>query len=122
MKAISKGAAALAMAVLVAAATPHFGLSKSMPAADTSVDSPEQIQLWFTQAPEEGSVTIRLIDAGGDLVETGDVERDAEDGKLMSVSVDGALSAGAYTVAWRGIGDDGHVVSSDFTFSVAEQN
>lgn len=121
MKAITKGAAALVMAVAIAAATPHFGLSKSMPAAGTSVSSPELLQLWFTQAPQEGSVTIRLLDAGGDMVETGEVERDGEDRKLMSVAVDGTLSGGTYTVSWRGIGDDGHVVRDDFEFSVADQ-
>jgi methionine-rich copper-binding protein CopC len=31
------------------------------------------------------------------------------------------LPAGGYTVAWRGIGDDGHVVRGDFTFSVTAQ-
>ena len=65
-----------------------------------------------------GSVTIRLIDAGGDLVETGEVMRSDEDPKMMWVDVDGDVAAGAYTVAWRGIGDDGHVIRDDFTFSV----
>ena len=38
----------------------HFGLSNSIPSADSKIVSPGQLQLWFTQAPQEGSVTIRL--------------------------------------------------------------
>ena len=71
---------------------------------------------------EDGSVTIRLIDAGGDLVQTGDPVRNAEDPKLMEVAVDQMLDEGAYTVAWRGIGDDGHVVRNDFGFRVTAGN
>ena len=96
----------------------HFGLAKSIPDADSSVQSPEQLQLWFTQAPQDGSVTIRLIDAAGDLVQTGEPVRHAEDAKLMEVQVGQFLDEGAYTVAWRGIGDDGHVVRNEFGFSV----
>lgn len=110
---------AFALAAVAAVwAPPHFALTKSMPEADSSTPSPEHIQLWFTQAPQEGSVTVRLVDAGGDLVETGDPMRNGEDPKLMELAVGHALGAGAYTVAWRGIGDDGHVVRGEFAFSV----
>lgn len=114
----------MVLALSVSAATwsvRHFGLAKSIPAADSSIESPAQLQLWFTQAPQEGSVTIRLIDSNGDLVETGDPVRNAEDGKLMEVEVGRTLPGGAYTVAWRGIGDDGHVVRDDFGFRVSAQ-
>lgn len=99
----------------------HFGLAKSIPAADSSVTAPEQLQLWFTQAPQDGSVSIRLVDAAGSLVETGEPVRNADDPKLMEVSIGHALSAGSYTVAWRGIGDDGHVVRNEFGFSVTAE-
>ena len=97
----------------------HFGLGSSAPEADASVASLEEVRLWFTQVPQDNSVGIRLIDAAGEAVETGEASRDAEDGKVFSVALDAELSAGAYTVAWRGIGDDGHVVRGDFGFSIA---
>ncbi|HAY77141.1 MAG TPA: hypothetical protein DCY33_04805 [Gemmatimonadetes bacterium] len=96
----------------------HFGLSKSIPSAGSKVVSPGQLQLWFTQAPQEGSVTIRLVDSGGDLVGTGEPVRNSEDPKLMEVDVPSVLDAGVYTVVWRGIGDDGHVVRDEFGFEV----
>ena len=98
--------------------TIHFGLAKSIPEADSSVLSPEAVQLWFTQIPQNNSVGMRLINSAGDLLETGPIMQDSEDHKRYSVQVKGKLAAGAHMVAWRGIGDDGHVVRNEFSFTV----
>ena len=119
----------LALVVLcsILAATPavdgpfHFGLRQSAPAADAKVPAPEEVRLWFTQVPQESSVAIRVIDASGEAVETGEVASDPDDGKIVYVTIGPTLAAGAYTVSWRGIGDDGHVVRGDFAFSVTAQ-
>ena len=115
----------LALLMAVGAAGPtdstaeyHFGLSKSAPEADASVPSPEEVRLWFTESPEDNSIAIRVINTAGDAMETGDATQDADDGKVFSVSIASALAAGTYTVAWRGIGDDGHVARGDFEFLV----
>ena len=99
----------------------HFALSKSEPSADATVAAPAEIRLWFTEAPEDESVAIRITAAGDRLVETGDVTRDPADGKVFSSAIPGPLAAGRYTVAWRGIGDDGHVARGDFSFTVTAQ-
>lgn len=118
----------LGLALAVGASTPvaasdayHFALSESSPEADASGPAPEEVRLWFTQVPQENSVAIRLIDAAGDALETGEPTADEEDGTIVSVSIDGHLGVGTYTVAWRGIGDDGHVVRGDFEFAVTAQ-
>jgi len=116
------------MAVLVlAAATPrsesavHFALSRSVPAADASVSSPAELQLWFTQVPKPGSLSVRLTNARGDLVETPEPRAAEADAKEIHVAVERRLAAGGYRVAWRGIGDDGHVVQGEFGFTVTAQ-
>jgi methionine-rich copper-binding protein CopC len=96
----------------------HFGLAKSIPEADSSVPSPEAVQLWFTQIPQDNSVGIRLINPAGDLLETGPIMQDSEDQKRYSVQAKNKLTAGTYMIAWRGIGDDGHVVRDEFSFTV----
>lgn len=123
-----KRLAALALVIIVSVGatlsrspspgTVHFGLAKSLPEADSSVPSPGAIHLWFTQVPQDNSVGIRLVNLSGDLLETGSLKQDNEDHKSFSVQVDGRLGAGAYKVAWRGIGDDGHVVRNEFSFTV----
>lgn len=99
----------------------HFQLNKSAPEADSQIESPEEVRLWFSQAPQDNSMQIRLIDADGELVETGEVARDAEDAKIYSIAVEAPLPAAGYTVSWRAIGQDGHVVRGDFAFTVTAQ-
>jgi len=99
----------------------HFALSKSMPVAESSIESPAEVRLWFTEAPEDNTTAIRVVDAAGDLMESGDVAQDADDASVFSVAIKGRLAAGAYTVSWRAIGEDGHVVRDEFTFSVTQQ-
>lgn len=99
----------------------HFALSRSVPAADATVPSPEEVRLWFTQVAQPGSVAIRLVAPGGDAVQTSDPIPDEDDGRVYHVDVATKLPAGAYTVSWRGIGDDGHIVRGDFGFNVTAE-
>jgi methionine-rich copper-binding protein CopC len=50
-----------------------------------------------------------------------DIQEDPEDERVHFVELHGALAAGTYTVAWRGMGADGHVVRESFSFSVTGQ-
>ncbi|HLU66431.1 MAG TPA: copper resistance protein CopC [Kofleriaceae bacterium] len=97
----------------------HFDLSGSEPEADATVPAPDTVTLWFTEVPQENSVSIRLVDAEGELVDASDASQDPEDGRKFSVTPGATLVPGRYTVAWRGIGSDGHTVRGDFGFSVA---
>ena len=115
------GVAIGAVPLSFASSDVHFALSKSMPEADSSIESPAEVRLWFTEAPEDNTVSIRLVDGDAGLVEAGDVAQDADDAKIFSVAVQQVLPAGSYAVAWRAIGDDGHVVRGDFTFAVTQQ-
>ena len=119
----------LMLLVGLAAATPsdvvdtefHFALSKSMPVADSSGESPPEIRLWFTEAPDAGTTSIRLIAADEQAIDTGDVTQDKEDELSFGVTLEQALAPGAYTVVWRAMGADGHVVRDDYHFTVVAQ-
>lgn len=96
----------------------HFDLSRSEPEADAAVPAPDTVTLWFTEVPQDNSVSIRLVDSEGELVDATDPSQDAEDGRKFMIAPAGTLAPGRYTVAWRGIGSDGHTVRGDFDFSV----
>ena len=96
----------------------HLALQSSLPAADAVVPSPAVIQLDFTEAPRAGTTSIRLVDAGGNLLATGEVTQSAQDATVFTTSVDRSLTAGAYSVAWRAMANDGHVLTEDFAFTV----
>lgn len=114
------GLLGLTLLVGLTAAAPslHFKLDKSEPGQNAETLSPEAVKLWFSQVPQAKSTSIRLLDAGGDPVETGDVIQDSEDGRLQSVALLAKLAPGAYSVAWRSMASDGHVVRGDFAFTV----
>lgn len=95
----------------------HFALSKSSPEADASVEAPSEIRLWFTQEPQDGTTSIRVVEADEAGVHVGDVEQHGEDPTSFAVPLHGTLPPGTYTVAWRGMGQDGHVVRETFTFT-----
>ena len=99
----------------------HFQLRGSAPEADAVLGAPPaEVRLWFSQEPQDGSMSIRLVDPTGDVHETGDVVQDVEDGKIFTVAIADRLAPATYTVAWRALGQDGHVVRGDFAFTVAD--
>ena len=110
-----------ALAAVPASDVPHFALSRSAPEADASVQSPSEIRLWFTEEPEEGTTQIRILEAEDAGVHVMDIEQDPEDPRSFSVELHGEFSPGTYTVSWRGMGADGHVVRDTFEFTVVAQ-
>jgi len=100
-------------------AIPHFELSRSEPGAEATVQSPSEGRLWFTQVPQENTTSIRVLEPKGDPLHTGEVIQDASDGQAFSVALHGALPPAIYTVSWRSMGSDGHVVKGEFTFTVS---
>lgn len=122
IRALSVAVAVLAgLAATHAPEARHFALDKSVPEADATVPAPSEIRLWFTQVPQEGSTSIRLVEADEAGVHVGDVMQDPDEPTTFYVELHGALPAGTYTVSWRGMGQDGHVIRDSFTFSVAAE-
>ncbi len=100
----------------VATAMAHLAATKTMPDADAVVaESPEQIQVWFTQDPDPAVSQLVLAGPAGE-VELGDTT--VADEKSLMAMVPRALAPGSYTVSWRTAGDDGHVRRGDFAFTV----
>lgn len=97
----------------------HLELTKSEPAKGaTLTQSPSAIQLWYSQEPQVKLTTVKLTGPAGEL-DLKPVTVVGEDGKHLSAPVPGALAPGAYTVAWRTLARDGHVVNGEFGFSIA---
>jgi methionine-rich copper-binding protein CopC len=114
-------AVAAVMAVLAltpAAAWAHASLVKASPAARAVVSrSPARAQLWFNERLEALYSHLSVIDAQGGRVDLGDVQVGPDDPKKLSVGLP-ALAPGVYTVRFRVLSVDGHIVESQFTFTV----
>ncbi|MEO8467999.1 MAG: copper resistance CopC family protein [Gammaproteobacteria bacterium] len=104
------------MVAFTSIAAAHTPLTASIPAATATVPAP---------------VKEIVLEFGGDVRLTAMVLTDAQGGnkklaavpaavaKKFTLTVEDDLKPGAYTVNWRAVGADTHVVSGDFRFTVA---
>ena len=100
----------------VATAAAHMTVQKTMPEADAVLpESPQHIQVWFTQSPDP--VISRLtLEGAAAAVALGETE--VRDDRSLVAMLPSKLGAGAYTVRWRTAGDDGHTQRGEFAFTV----
>ena len=97
-------------------AVAHTPLTATVPAAKASVSAPvKQIVLEF--GGDVRLTALVLTDAQGANKKVAAVP--AAIAKKFALAVEDDLKPGAYTVNWRAVGADTHVVSGDFRFTVA---
>ena len=114
---------ALCIGLLVLAALPacveaHAVLVRSAPEARASVRvPPRRAQLWFSERLEPAYATLSVWSEAGAPADAGDAAVDTDDPTVLSVSAPN-LVPGRYTVRYRVLSVDGHVVESSFTFTV----
>lgn len=95
---------------------PHLTLTRSAPSAGSTLETfPARLQLWFSEEPLLLLTGITLTGPSG-AVKLG-APRAASEQSLV-VSVETALEPGAYRIAWKTAGDDGHVVRGTVDFSM----
>jgi methionine-rich copper-binding protein CopC len=116
--------AALAGALLacllwaVPPARAHASLVRSTPAHRAVLGQmPERVQLWFNERLEPAYSTVTVWNEAGAQVDARDVTVGPDDPRLLSVTVE-ARQSGLYTVKYRVLSVDGHIVDSRFTFTV----
>ncbi len=98
----------------------HAYLVKSVPAQRAVLlRTPAKIQLWFNERLEPRYSSIAISDSGGNPVDTGKSEVNADDPKRLSTSIK-ALPAGRYLVKYRVLSVDGHIVEDQFTFTIKQ--
>jgi methionine-rich copper-binding protein CopC len=96
----------------------HAYLVRSSPAARAVITAaPEQVQLWFNERLEPAYAVISIWNADRQRIDAGDGRVDAADPARLSVRVP-PLPGGVYTVRYRVVSVDGHVVEAEFTFTV----
>jgi methionine-rich copper-binding protein CopC len=101
--------------VLVATAYAHAHLTAAVPAEGSAAKAPQQVVLTFSEAVRITSMTL---------------QREGEEPhKLTPLPAEVAaritvplpkLSPGKYTLSWRAVGDDGHIVPGALHFTVVE--
>lgn len=96
----------------------HAYLVKAVPAQRTVLFAPpDRVQLWFNERLEAAFCTLTVTDSTDKTVDLGDMKVAADDPKLLSVGLQ-PLTPGVYIVKFRVLSVDGHVVVSQFPFTV----
>ena len=94
----------------------HLKLERSNPAANTTLEAaPAQLQLWFSEEPLLVMTSITLTGPQGAVKL--DKAR-AGVGRSLIVPIATPLDPGAYKIAWKTAGDDGHTLQGTVDFSV----
>ena len=110
--------AALGVALSAAPIDAHAVLVRSAPAGRATLShTPERVDLWFSEPLEPAFSTISVWSPSGARVDRRDGAVTPTDPKQLSVALD-AIGPGTYTVRFRVLSVDGHVVESSFPFTV----
>ena len=98
----------------------HAYLVRSTPSARAVVARPpERVHLWFSERLEPAYSRVSVWNRDAQRVDSGDVEVAPAEPTRLSVGVP-ALGAGTYTVRYRVLSVDGHVVEAEFGFTVRD--
>lgn len=109
---------ALAVAIVVAPANPAFAhseLLESTPAAgETLPEPPEQVELVFGENVQEQGGAIVVQAADGSRVDQANTF--ATDANVATVQLAKTAPSGKYTVNYRVVSADGHIVNGTFSY------
>jgi methionine-rich copper-binding protein CopC len=108
-----------ALVLLTSGFAMHLRLVKSAPRDGEVVTSiPTQIRLWFSQKPDVGLTTVKLLREDSTAIELGKVAR-TDDSLSVMIPLPTAILPGTYIVNWRSVSKDGHAVRGSYRFNLA---
>ena len=97
----------------------HLRLVRARPGVDsTYAGSPAAISLWFSEKVNPKTTAVTMTDKAGRVVKLGPLSRDTAAKAPVVAKVLQTVAPGQYTVAWRAVGRDGHVVKNKYGFTV----
>ncbi len=96
----------------------HAILVKSQPAKDEVISvSPKQIDVWFNDKVGSEYKALAVIDSAGKRVDNKDVEQESGNEAHLYATLQN-LEPGTYTVRYRVVSIDTHIITGKFQFSV----
>ena len=98
----------------------HAYLVKSVPPGRATLfTSPAKIQLWFNERLEPRYSSASVLDSDGKRVDLDNALVSTENPKQLGIGVK-PLQSGRYTVKFRVLSVDGHVVEQSFPFTIRD--
>jgi copper transport protein len=113
--------ATLLLALVPAIASAHATLQETIPKRGEKLDAaPGQVVFRFDEPVEAAFGALRVFDAEGNEVQTGEAFHPGNRGEQIAIKLKPGLGDGAYTATYRVVSADGHAISSGFVFSVGD--
>lgn len=110
---------ALSLLVLSGVALGHAALTQSVPGnREVLAASPASLSLRFNEKVEAKFSTVSLEDAQGQAQPLGPPLPAADDAYRLEAAVTAPLAPGKYTVRYRVLSQDGHVIERSYAFTV----
>jgi hypothetical protein len=111
-------AVASLLVLVPAALAAHAFLVKSAPARRAVLTQPPpRVDLWFNERLEPAYSRVSVVDTGGRQVDLRDGAVGQDDARRLTTSLP-PIAPGTYTVRYRVLSVDGHVVDGEFSFTV----
>jgi methionine-rich copper-binding protein CopC len=105
--------------LIATSANAHPKLMSATPPADLStLSSPTEIRLTFSEGVIPKFSGLELKDQSGITVATGPAATDAKDKKQLVVPLKAPLAGGDYTVNWHVVSEDTHRVRGQYSFRI----
>ncbi len=96
----------------------HAIMVRSQPAKDaTLTESPKQVDVWFNDKVGSEHKALAVIDSKGNRLDNQDVTQETFDASHLYSTLQ-PLVPGTYTVRYRVVSADTHIVTGKFQFSV----
>jgi len=96
----------------------HAALTKAEPARRAVLtESPKHVRLWFNEEIEADYASLTLIDANGKTLTDQKPLVHPDDAKSIYLELP-SLVGGQYTIKFRVLSVDGHVVDSEYKFTI----
>ncbi len=113
------------LAILIAGAISgvawaHPALQSAEPSQGSTVSSPKEIRLTFTEDLVAKFSGLSVKDGGGRPIETASPSVDPNQKRQLIVPIPKPLSPGTYNVDWHAVAADTHRVTGHFSFKVAQ--
>jgi copper resistance protein C len=115
----SRALVATLLLAIAGSAWAHAALTRSVPGnREVLARSPASIRLTFNEKVEAKFSKISLEDARGQSVAIGTPAVAADDPYTLASALASPLAPGRYTVRYRVLSQDGHVIERSFAFTV----
>ncbi len=117
-KNILKSLAFIVTVVLPLPLFAHAIMVKSQPEQNATLTvSPKQIDVWFNDKVGSEYKAVAVIDSKGNRVDNKDVQQELLDGSHLYCTIPN-LPADTYTVRYRVVSIDTHIVTGKFQFTI----